>query len=138
MGGCRSRRGILTYLLDKPPGWDVRSVAIAADSHDGKAAVQAGLRELARAGYYRMTNAPASCTTPTAGPPGSVPALPPAGGWHNTGRAPEARSGDRLSQTAVWRMTTAARRLRRQSRARHSTPDAMTMAEPGLTARRLS
>ena len=47
-------RGILAYLLDKPAGWDVRSVAIAADSPDGKAAVQAGLRELARAGYYRI------------------------------------------------------------------------------------
>jgi hypothetical protein len=47
-------RGILAYLLDKPAGWDVRSVAVAADSPDGKAAVQAGLRELARAGYYRI------------------------------------------------------------------------------------
>jgi hypothetical protein len=48
-------RGILAYLLDKPAGWDVRSVSIAADSQaDGKAAVQAGLRELARAGYYRI------------------------------------------------------------------------------------
>jgi len=47
-------RGILAYLLDKPAGWDVRSVSIAADSPDGKAAVQAGLRELARAGYYRI------------------------------------------------------------------------------------
>jgi hypothetical protein len=47
-------RGILAYLLDKPAGWDVRSVAIAADSPDGKAAVQAGLRECARAGYYRI------------------------------------------------------------------------------------
>jgi hypothetical protein len=47
-------RGILAYLLDKPAGWDVRSVTIAADSTDGKAAVQAGLRELAWAGYYRI------------------------------------------------------------------------------------
>ena len=47
-------RGILAYLLDKPAGWDVRSVSIAADSPDGKTAVQAGLRELARAGYYRI------------------------------------------------------------------------------------
>jgi len=47
-------RGILAYLLDKPAGWEVRSVSIAADSPDGKAAVQAGLRELALAGYYRI------------------------------------------------------------------------------------
>lgn len=47
-------RGILSYLLDKPPGWHVRAAAIAADSPDGKAAVQAGLRELARLGYYRI------------------------------------------------------------------------------------
>ncbi len=48
-------RGILVYLLDKPAGWDVRSVSIAAESDtDGKAAVQAGLRELARLGYYRI------------------------------------------------------------------------------------
>lgn len=45
-------RGTLAYLLDNPAGWDVRSVAIAADSPYGKAAVQAGLRELA--GYYRI------------------------------------------------------------------------------------
>jgi hypothetical protein len=38
----------------KPAGWDVRSVAIAGDSPDGKAAVQAGLREFAPTGYYRI------------------------------------------------------------------------------------
>jgi hypothetical protein len=48
-------RGIHHYLLDKPAGWDVRSLAIAGDSDlDGKDAVQAGLRELARLGYYRI------------------------------------------------------------------------------------
>lgn len=48
-------RGILAYLLNKPDGWDVRSVSIAAESElDGKAAVQSGLRELARLGYYRI------------------------------------------------------------------------------------
>lgn len=47
-------RGILAYLLDKPAGWDLRSVAIAADSPDGKAAVHSALRELAWAGYYRI------------------------------------------------------------------------------------
>ena len=46
--------GILAYLLDKPAGWGVRSVAIAADSPDGPSAVQAELRELAPAGYYRV------------------------------------------------------------------------------------
>ncbi len=43
-------RGILAYLLDKPARWHVRSVTIAADSPDGKAAIQAGLRELAQVG----------------------------------------------------------------------------------------
>jgi hypothetical protein len=47
-------RGILAYLLDKPAGWDVRSASIATDGPDGKAAIQAGLRELARVGYYRI------------------------------------------------------------------------------------
>jgi hypothetical protein len=48
-------RGIHHYLLDKPAGWDVRSLAIAGDSDaDGKDSVQAGLRELARLGYYRI------------------------------------------------------------------------------------
>jgi hypothetical protein len=39
--------GTLAYLLEKPARWGVRSLAIAADSPDGKAAVQARLRELA-------------------------------------------------------------------------------------------
>jgi hypothetical protein len=48
-------RGILSYLLDKPDGWAVRAAAIAADSDaDGVAAIQSGLRELARRGYYRI------------------------------------------------------------------------------------
>lgn len=47
-------KGLLANLLDRPPGWDVRSEVLATEGPDGKDAIQAGLRELAAAGYYRL------------------------------------------------------------------------------------
>lgn len=46
--------GVLIYLLGKPPGWKVRSAVIAVSRKDGKEAIQAALRELGTAGYYRI------------------------------------------------------------------------------------
>lgn len=47
-------RGLLAFLLDMPEGWDVRSPWLAEQGKEGKDAVQSGLRELRRAGYYRL------------------------------------------------------------------------------------
>lgn len=47
-------RGILFYLLAKPDGWDVRSAAIAKDGKEGREAVLSALRELGKAGHYRI------------------------------------------------------------------------------------
>ena len=51
--------GILTYLLDKPDNWVVRSTALAkngrpGNNREGRDAVRSALRELARFGYYRL------------------------------------------------------------------------------------
>lgn len=48
--------GILTYVLDKPDGWDVRSEQLATRSKDGEGreAIRSGLKELGKAGYYRL------------------------------------------------------------------------------------
>lgn len=48
-------RGILTNLLDRPDGWDVRSEVLAAESdQDGVFTVRSGLHEMGAAGYYRL------------------------------------------------------------------------------------
>lgn len=47
--------GVLVYLLDKPPGWAVRSIAIADDRPwERRDAVQGALKQLGAAGYYRI------------------------------------------------------------------------------------
>lgn len=47
-------RGVLTYLLSKPPGWKVDAARIAKDGAEGRDAVEKALRELRQAGYYRV------------------------------------------------------------------------------------
>lgn len=47
-------RGLLTYLLDMPEGWDVRSEALANEGPDGRDAIRTALKELAEHGYYRL------------------------------------------------------------------------------------
>lgn len=47
-------RGVLAYLLNKPDGWVVRAETIAKDGTEGRAAIEAALRELRAAGYYRV------------------------------------------------------------------------------------
>ncbi|MBC9000523.1 hypothetical protein [Micromonospora aurantiaca (nom. illeg.)] len=57
--------GVLTWLLNKPEGWDVNSIQIANEgkgktlrgreaAREGREAVRTALRELALAGYYRL------------------------------------------------------------------------------------
>lgn len=45
-------KGILTYLLSKPPGWQVRISDIQKHSTDGRESIISGLRELENAGYF--------------------------------------------------------------------------------------
>lgn len=48
--------GVLTWLLDRPEGWDVRSAQMSDDGpkREGREAIRTALRELAEAGYYRL------------------------------------------------------------------------------------
>ena len=46
-------KGILTYLLSRPDGWEVRVSDLVKHSQDGKTAVYSALKELKEAGYYQ-------------------------------------------------------------------------------------
>jgi hypothetical protein len=46
-------KGILTYLLSRPDGWEVNLVDLANRSTDGLASVKAGVQELQKAGHLR-------------------------------------------------------------------------------------
>jgi len=48
-------KGILTYLMSRPDGWEVSVSDLVKRSMDGKAAVRAGLKELRDAGHMRYT-----------------------------------------------------------------------------------
>lgn len=48
-------RGLLAYMLSKPPGWRFASDRIAAESLEGRDAVRVALNELVAAGYLRRT-----------------------------------------------------------------------------------
>lgn len=50
-------RGLLTYLLSLPDGWDVSADRLATQGTEGRKAVQAALRELESAGYLRRVQA---------------------------------------------------------------------------------
>lgn len=49
-------KGILTYLLGKPPGWKVREKDIQNHGKDGIRAVRSGLKELRTIGYAKLTD----------------------------------------------------------------------------------
>jgi hypothetical protein len=50
-------RGVLTYILSRPVNWRHNAEALAAASTEGVDAVRSALRELAAAGYARMSKA---------------------------------------------------------------------------------
>ena len=48
-------KGILTYLMSRPDGWEVSVADLVKRSTDGEASVRAGLKELKDAGHMRYT-----------------------------------------------------------------------------------
>jgi len=48
-------KGILTYLMSRPDGWEVSVADLVNRSTDGKASVRAGLQELRDAGHMRYS-----------------------------------------------------------------------------------
>ena len=48
-------KGILTYLMSRPDGWEVSVADLIKRSTDGEASVRAGLKELKEAGHMRYT-----------------------------------------------------------------------------------
>ena len=67
-------RGILAFLLSRPPGWKTSAERLAKSGVDGERAVKSGLRELEAHGYLKRTRTHAD---------GSDPDVP-AGTWvHN-------------------------------------------------------
>jgi len=48
-------RGLLSFLLDMPDGWDVKSEFLASQTDgEGREAIRTALHELGSAGYYRL------------------------------------------------------------------------------------
>lgn len=48
-------RGILAFLLSRPPGWKTSAERLAKSGIDGERAVKSGLKELEAAGYLKRT-----------------------------------------------------------------------------------
>lgn len=48
-------RGLLMYMLGRPPGWRFGGKQLSGVTVEGRDAVFTALRELKRAGYYRAT-----------------------------------------------------------------------------------
>lgn len=47
-------RGLLTFILDLPDGWEIRATWLATQGREGEEAVYTTLRELREFGYYRV------------------------------------------------------------------------------------
>lgn len=48
-------RGILAYLLSRPPGWKTSAERLAKSGVDGERAIKSGLKELEAAGYLKRS-----------------------------------------------------------------------------------
>lgn len=46
-------RGVLAYMLSRPPGWTTSSERLAAGGKDGDTAIRSALKELEKLGYLR-------------------------------------------------------------------------------------
>jgi hypothetical protein len=49
-------KGILTYLMSRPDGWEVSTADLVKHGKDGEAAIRAGLKELREAGHMKYTS----------------------------------------------------------------------------------
>lgn len=57
-------RGILAFLLSRPPGWKTSAERLARSGTDGERAVKSGLKELEAHGYLKRTRMHADGTDP--------------------------------------------------------------------------
>lgn len=48
-------RGLLAYMLSRPPGWSFDAARMAAEGLEGRDAIRKALHELKALGYYRAT-----------------------------------------------------------------------------------
>ena len=55
-------KGILTYLLSRPDGWEVNLVDLSKRGTDGLAAIKTGVKELKEAGYLKHAGTRSSVT----------------------------------------------------------------------------
>ena len=55
-------KGILTYLLSRPDGWEVNLVDLSKRGTDGLAAIKSGVKELKEAGYLKHAGTRSSVT----------------------------------------------------------------------------
>jgi hypothetical protein len=46
-------RGLLAYMLARPPGWAFSASRLSREGREGRDAIETALKELASAGYYR-------------------------------------------------------------------------------------
>lgn len=80
-------KGLLAYLLGRPPGWRFAADRIAKDFPlDGRTSVLSGLRELEDAGYFRRTTrrndaGQFTVTSEVAATPDLLPPTPPEAGF---------------------------------------------------------
>jgi hypothetical protein len=47
-------RGLLAYMLGRPPGWSFSAKRLALEGLEGREAIAAAIRELSAMGYYRV------------------------------------------------------------------------------------
>lgn len=57
-------RGILAFLLSRPPGWKTSAERLAKSGTDGERAVKSGLKELEELGYLKRTRTHADGSDP--------------------------------------------------------------------------
>lgn len=101
-------RGVLLYLLGRPPGWRFAAERVAAEGKEGREAVATALRELADLGYYRavrlrqadgtFVTATEVSVTPGLMPPLDVLAGHGHGGFSGSGEPPSGEPGSKSGQ----------------------------------------
>lgn len=81
-------RGLLAYMLAKPPNWSFNAERISRETVEGRDAIRAATRELVRCGYYRATKVQTHLGFRTVTEVAALPELMPAspgGGFPGAG-----------------------------------------------------